>query len=168
MHKEKSDMPYITLKNLDLHYEDTEEGEDLPLLFLHGWGTSGQVWGAQLKECREKHRVVSIDWRGRGRSDRPSTENDLDGVVEDIAELIQRLDLDGAVVIGSSIGAIFATELALRHPEVVTGVVSVDGTAYWASENMDLEMLKGELTKNRPAFLAEWVPNWFSPCTAPL
>ena len=160
-------MPYVSLNHLDLFYEDTEKGDDLPLLFLHGWGTSGRVWGAQLAAFRDEHRVVSLDWRGCGRSDRPSAGNDLNSVVEDLSEAIQILDLHGAVAIGSSIGAIFATELAVRHPEVVSGVVSVDGTAYWASEHMDLETLRGELIEHRAAFIAEWVPQWFGPGTAP-
>ena len=46
-------MPYVSLNHLDLFYEDTQKGDDLPLLFLHGWGTSGRVWGAQLPAFRD-------------------------------------------------------------------------------------------------------------------
>lgn len=148
-----------------MYYED--EGEGQPLLLLHGWGTSGRMWQAQLADLVRDHRVVTVDWRGCGRSDRPARGNTTSDVVTDLAEFVEAVGLRGAVVVGSSIGATFATELALRHPDRVGGVVAVDGPAYWPSEGMTdlVRSLRGDLVADRPGTLSGWVPKWFAPST---
>jgi pimeloyl-ACP methyl ester carboxylesterase len=116
-----ADMPYLEVNDATLYYED--EGAGAPLLFLHGWATSGQVWGAQLPEFVRDHRGLTVDWRGCGRSTRPARGNTINGLIADLVEIIGALHLDRPVVIGSSIGGTFATELAVRHPELITGVI---------------------------------------------
>ncbi|MFD0384991.1 alpha/beta fold hydrolase [Streptomyces stramineus] len=63
-------MPYLDVNDTTLYIED--EGSGPALLFLHGWGTSGRVWGGQLREFVRDHRVVTVDGRGCGRSARPA------------------------------------------------------------------------------------------------
>jgi pimeloyl-ACP methyl ester carboxylesterase len=70
------------------------------------------------------------------------------------------------VVVGSSIGATFATELALAHPELVGGVVAVDGPAYYPSVGMPLDGLVADLRESRPATVAGWVATWYAPGTS--
>ena len=159
-------MPYLNVNDTTLYYEDDGAGQ--PLLFLHGWGTSGRVWSAQQPEFVTDHRVVVVDWRGCGRSDHPAAGNTVDDVVADLAGLIHALDLHRPVVIGSSIGALFATELGLRHPDLIGGVVPVDGPAYWPSQGMDLDAIIASIRADRTGFLARWVPNWFAPGTSPV
>lgn len=154
-------MGYAEVNGTRLHYED--EGTGRPLLFLHGFGTSGRVWGAQLPEFVRDHRVVTVDWRGCGRSDRPASGNDTATVIADLAALIGLLGLDRPVVVGSSMGAVFAVELALRHPELVGGAVSVDGSAHWVSLGFPLGDLLDGLATNRAGTVADWVPGWFRP-----
>ncbi|MGI5336164.1 alpha/beta fold hydrolase [Streptomyces sp. CA-181903] len=159
-------MPYANVNGTTLYYED--EGTGPALLFLHGWGTSGRVWGAQLPAFVPDHRVVTVDWRGCGRSDRPAAGNDIDGVVRDTVELIGTLGLDRPVVVGSSIGAVFALELALRHPGLVAGAVSVDGSAHWPTlEPLPTDLLHG-LREDRAGTVAGWVPGWFGPDASPV
>ncbi|AHH15356.1 alpha/beta hydrolase family protein [Nocardia nova SH22a] len=159
-------MPYLTVNDTQLYYED--QGTGRPLLFLHGWGTSGRVWGAQQADLVREFRVVTLDWRGCGRSARPLSGNTLAGAVADVAEVIRQLNLVRPVVIGSSIGATFATELALAHPELVAGVIAVDGPAYWPGQGMPLAEIIDEMRYRRAEFLSTWVPNWYAPGTAPL
>ncbi|MGW1076683.1 alpha/beta fold hydrolase [Streptomyces sp. NPDC002537] len=159
-------MPYVTVNDTTLYYEDEGEGAGQPLLFLHGWGTSAQVWNAQAAAFVGEHRVVTVDWRGCGRSDRPARGNTLDGVVADLAALIEALGLDRPVVVGSSIGDTFATELAARHPGLVGGIVPVDGPAYWPAQGIPLDGLKENLLRDRAGTVAGWVSAWFAPGTA--
>ncbi|MEU5212882.1 alpha/beta hydrolase [Streptomyces sp. NPDC020742] len=158
-------MPSLDVNDTTLYYED--EGAGPALLLLHGWGTSGQTWGAQLPEFTGDHRVVTVDWRGCGRSARPFRGNTVAGVVGDLAALIGALRLDRPVVVGSSIGATFATELGLRHPESVGGVVAVNGPSYWPSQGMPLAELTDGLRRARAGTVAGWVPEWYAPGTAP-
>jgi non-heme chloroperoxidase len=150
----------IEVDGTTLHYEDTGSGR--ALLFLHGWGTSGRAWDAQRAAFAD-HRVVTLDWRGCGRSGRPADGHTIGGVVDDLVALVARLGLHRPVVVGSSIGAAFATELALAHPDLVGGVVAVDGPAFWPSLGMDVADLRARLAADRAGFLAEWVPRWFGP-----
>lgn len=159
-------MPYLDVPGTTLYYEDEGAGEQ-PLLFLHGWGTSARVWGAQLPEFVRDHRVVTLDWRGCGRSGRPATGNTMAGVLDDLSVLIDALRLVRPVVIGSSLGAAFATELAVRSPELVGGAVAVDGPAYWPSQGIDVARIEHDLRTDRAASIAEWVVNWFAPGTSP-
>jgi non-heme chloroperoxidase len=154
-------MPLVKLNNTNLFYED--HGSGLPLLFLHGWGTSGRVWGAQQVHFTERWRVVTVDWRGCGRSEAASTGNDLDGAIADVEALIAVLGLDRPVLIGSSLGATFAVETALKSPELVSGVVSVDGPGFWPSQGMNLDAVLGGLRTDRAGFVSDWVAHWFGP-----
>jgi pimeloyl-ACP methyl ester carboxylesterase len=156
-------MPLIKVNDTNLYYED--HGSGPALLFLHGWGTSGRVWGAQQVEFADRWRVVTVDWRGCGRSECTSVANDLQGAIEDIEALIAALDLDRPVLIGSSLGAVFAVEMALKSPHLASGVVSVGGPAFWPSQRMDLHPLLDSLRAERAWFGSDWVAHWFAPGT---
>ncbi|MCX4804448.1 alpha/beta fold hydrolase [Streptomyces sp. NPDC058682] len=161
-------MPGLNVNDTTLHYED--EGAGPALLFLHGWGTSGRTWGAQLPEFTRDHRVVTVDWRGCGRSARPVRGNSTAGVVSDLVALIGALRLDRPVVIGSSIGGSFASELALQRPELIAGVVPVGAPGYWPSTKAQAKAqaeLVAALRRDRAGTVAGWVPGWYAPGTAP-
>jgi non-heme chloroperoxidase len=160
-------MPYVKVNDIELYYED--EGTGPSLLFVHGWGTSSWVWNGQLADFVADHRVVTVDWRGCGRSARPSTGNDISTNVDDLAAVIDTLGLGTPVVVGSSIGAVYATELALRHPAKISRIISVDGPGYWPSAGMldKVSAVRRNLVSDRAGTLAAWLPNWFAPGTLP-
>lgn len=160
-------MPYATVNGVMLFHTDT--GAGAPVLFLHGWGTSGRAWDAQVADLSADHRVITVDCRGCGRSEHPSTGNTTRTNVEDILALIEHLDLERPLLVGSSLGATFALETALRAPERVAGVVSVSGPGHWPSQGMAnaLRSLISSLAVDRAATVANWVPKWFGP-TAPV
>ncbi|MGW5717471.1 alpha/beta fold hydrolase [Amycolatopsis sp. NPDC003865] len=159
-------MPYTTVNDTRLYYEDAGTGP--ALLLLHGWGANGRVWQACLPDLVRDHRVITLDWRGCGRSDRPLDGNSVAGVVEDLAAVIETLETQPTVV-GSSIAGVFATELALARPELVDQVVAVDSPGYWPSTGMR-ETVRDLLTKlvdDRFGTVAGWVPGWFGPKASP-
>ncbi|MFF9896423.1 alpha/beta fold hydrolase [Streptomyces longispororuber] len=159
-------MPSLDVNDTTLHYED--EGSGPALLFLHGWGTSGRVWDAQVPDFARDHRVVTVDWRGCGRSARPRWGNTTAGVVADLVALIDALRLDRPVVVGSSIGGTFATELGLLRPELTAGVVPVGAPGYWPSTRpQDQAGLLTRLRRDRVGTVTAWVPGWYAPGTAP-
>lgn len=108
----------------------SDTGTGTPLLLVHGWGGDSRAWEG-LSFAR--HRVVTVDLRGHGRSPvlrhgyRPAD------YAADLAVLIDRLDLGPVVAIGHSMGGQIVAELALEHPELVSAVVAVD-PAYGADE----------------------------------
>ena len=88
-------MPFIeTPAGVEIYYEET--GQGWPLVMLHGWSMSGQVWNFQ-KELADSFRLVIPDLRGHGRSSSPAAGYQMENFVGDVVALFDRLDLTGAV-----------------------------------------------------------------------
>ena len=95
-----------------------------PLLFIHGVGTSGALWHADLAELAVDCRVIVYDRRGYGASSESPRDWKAHG--EDAAALLDTLGATPAVVVGYSGGAMIALDLALRRPELVRALVLLD------------------------------------------
>ena len=156
-------MAYVTVNGTDLYYEDHGAGQ--PVVFLHGWGTSGRVWGAQLPDLIQDHRVLTVDWRGCGRSSRPATGNTIANVARDICEFIDVLGLPAPVLAGSSIAGAFVIEAARADPARLGGIVLVDAGVHYFSQGLDEQMrdLFAALRADRAGTLAAIIPNWYRP-----
>jgi non-heme chloroperoxidase len=89
------------------------------------------------------------------------------GVIDDLSALIGALELRRPIVVGSSLGAAFATELAVRDPELVGGVVAVDGPAYRPSQGIDVARIGRDLSTDRAASVAGWMVRWVAPGASP-
>ncbi|HUB38635.1 MAG TPA: alpha/beta hydrolase [Streptosporangiaceae bacterium] len=156
-------MRYLTVSNsVDLYYEDAGEGP--PVVLIHSWGTSARMWNAQLVDLTSDHRVVTYDWRGCGRSSRPVTGNSIAQNSQDLLELCTALQLRSPVLVGHSVGAIFAIEAALSDPAFVAGVVAIDGPGHWGNAMAHrLPAIRTALDADRAATVAAWVPDWYGP-----
>jgi pimeloyl-ACP methyl ester carboxylesterase len=100
-------------------------GRGRPLLALHGHFCEGRTFTALAAALAPDWRVIALDQRGHGRSDR-TPEYDRDGYVRDAAALLDHLGLDGVVVLGHSLGGVNAYQLAARHPHLVRALVIED------------------------------------------
>jgi pimeloyl-ACP methyl ester carboxylesterase len=113
--------------NLDIAYYD--EGEGDPILLIHGFASNAQKnwfepgWVSALK--RAGRRVVAIDNRGHGQSDKPYDPELYASptMAEDARALLDHLEIARADVMGYSMGARITTFLALKHPERVRSAV---------------------------------------------
>jgi non-heme chloroperoxidase len=87
----------------DLYYK--EWGEGPAILFSHGWPLNADVWDGQMFFlARHGYHVIAHDRRGHGRSSQPSTNNDMDGYADDLAAVIESLQLHDVTLIGHSTG----------------------------------------------------------------
>nr|WP_206442627.1 alpha/beta hydrolase [Streptomyces boncukensis] len=150
-----------------MYYGDQGTGQ--PLVLLHGWGTCGEVWRAQQEEFARDHRVVTVDWRGCGRSGRPAEGNSLAGNAEDVLALANALDLARPVLVGCSAGAAIVLEAARRAPWLIRAVVAVDGPGHWPAERKaeQLRELRQALREDRAGTVRAWVPAWYGPLADP-
>lgn len=98
------------------------QGQGPTLLFIHGATLDHRMWRAQVAELANRFRVITYDVRGYGQSAMPDGEFRH---CEDAAALVDHLGLDRVVVIGHSIGALYALELALTRPDRIVGLVSL-------------------------------------------
>ncbi|MHB8718596.1 MAG: alpha/beta fold hydrolase [Candidatus Dormibacteria bacterium] len=103
------------------------EGGDPPLVALHGLASNARWWDLVAQRLAPRTRVLALDLRGHGRSDRPNSGYDLASVEEDVAAALATLGVGPHVVAGHSWGA----SVALRHAarDGVLGCVCVDGGA---------------------------------------
>lgn len=97
-----------------IFYKDWGTGQ--PILFSHGWPLSGDAWSVQMLFFAEKgYRVIAHDRRGHGRSDQPWNGNNMDQYADDLAELIEKLDLKDVILVGHSTGGGEVAHYIGRH-----------------------------------------------------
>ena len=94
----------ITSDGTEIYEEDWGSGP--VVTFSHGWPLSADAWDGQMHFLAEHgFRVVGHDRRGHGRSSQTSTGNDMDGYADDLATVIEALDLTDATLVGHSMAA---------------------------------------------------------------
>lgn len=108
-----------------IHYE--ERGEGYALLLLHGLGAEHGMWQPQFENFSDTYRVITPDVRGAGRSaELTGWRNLLERQSEDLAALLDRLEVEQAIVCGVSYGGVLAQRFVLDYPERVRALVVVD------------------------------------------
>src|SRR5262245_11155431 len=88
----------LTSDNTALFYRDWGAGK--PLLFLSGWTLNSDMWAYQMEPlCRQGFRCVAYDRRAHGRSSDPARGFDFDTLADDLATLVEKLDLRGLTLV---------------------------------------------------------------------
>ncbi|MBM9478096.1 alpha/beta hydrolase [Nakamurella flavida] len=101
----------------------TDQGTGQPLVFVHGFGGSGDSWRRQVAALSDRFRVITVDLRGHGRSTRSSTPAEYGAFVHDLRALFTELDLRDVTLIGWSMGGHIALKYALDIGDPVTRLV---------------------------------------------
>jgi len=103
-----------TTDNTQLHYKDWGTGQ--PVVFSHGWPLSADAWESQMIFLASHgYRCIAHDRRGHGRSSQPWNGNDMDTYADDLAELLEALNLKGVTLIGHSTGGGEVARYIGRH-----------------------------------------------------
>lgn len=156
----------VTLRGLRFHYRDYG-GHGRPIVLLHGLASNARWWNLVGPLLTDRFRVLALDQRGHGGSDRPDDGYDFVSVVGDLAAFIEELNLDQLIVGGHSWGGNVALEYAATRPEHVGALVLVDGGflelsgrdgATW--ERAEREMAPPDLTHLTPKQLIEGAKRW--------
>ena len=109
-------------------------GEGDPVLLIHGWSLSSEVWDRQIRILAESNRrVLAMDMRGHGKSDAPLGGYDLEHLERDAFAVLDAFDVDRADVIGWSLGGMVALRMASISPDRVRSVVLVASNGVSAS-----------------------------------
>lgn len=106
----------------------TERGDPsgLPVIFLHGFPFSQEMWQGQLEAIPPEFRAIAYDLRGLGRSERGDGQYTIEGHVDDLIALMDRLSIPGAILVGLSMGGYIALRALERNPERILGAVLCD------------------------------------------
>lgn len=103
-----------TKENIQIAYKDLGKGQ--PVIFSHGWPLSADVWDAQIAFLVDKgYRAIAHDRRGHGRSTQVAENNTMDQYADDLAQLIEQLDLKNVILVGHSTGGGEVTRYLGRH-----------------------------------------------------
>lgn len=115
-------MEILEINGHRLSYTDTGSGQ--PLVFVHGVGTSGELWADDLASLAQHCRLIVYDRRGYGASS--ASPRDWHQHRADAEALIEALDAAPAVLVGYSGGSMVALPLALERPDLVSSLVLLD------------------------------------------
>jgi pimeloyl-ACP methyl ester carboxylesterase len=107
----------------------SDEGTGLPIVFLHAFPLNRRMWSPQIPACQDQFRVVAVDLRGHGESDSSAAVESMDDFACDVREVLDRLRIREAVLVGLSMGGYVAFACYRRFAERIVGLVLADTRA---------------------------------------
>jgi pimeloyl-ACP methyl ester carboxylesterase len=113
----------VSLPGAEVSYVEIGEGE--PILFLHGISGCWQNWLENLPHFSRGHRVIALDLPGFGASPMPSWEIDMPAYGRLVHDFCEKLGIEGATVVGNSMGGFVAVEAATTDPARFSRLVLV-------------------------------------------
>lgn len=117
-----SSNPLVRLSVIDISPDSPKR----TFLFVHGFGGQASQWQYQLQEHSLENRVIAVDLRGHGLSDKPASGYDMPSVQTDFKAVIEARKVTGKIVLaGHSFGGAIVTEYAVNHPENVEGLILI-------------------------------------------
>lgn len=134
-----------TVNGTTLHYD--EHGNGRPLLLIHGIGGSGLDWAGVVPRLAHDYRVIAVDVRGFGRSQKPPGPYTPAQWAADLAALLRHIGAAPAVVLGHSMGGVIAQRLLLDYAELfeaailqsTSSQVKEQAAAYWEGQAAEIE-----------------------------
>lgn len=126
-------------------------GVGQPIILLHGTSANHAVWDPVSERLSRAHKVICVDQRGHGRSDKPQTGYRGSDFASDIAMLLDALSIESAVVAGHSLGARNSWVFGALYPERTASVACIDYTPWVANE--PLEALATRVSSGNQEFI---------------
>ncbi len=119
-------MATAKVNGLEIAFRDV--GEGFPVVLVHGYTGNSRNWALTAPVLGERFRVISMDLRGHGLSEKPAREEDhtYSQMAEDVYQLLVHLGVEEAYVVGHSMGGRVVQEVVLGHPEMFGALVLVD------------------------------------------
>jgi len=164
-------MPYIAAQDgTQLYYKDW--GDGAPVVLIHGWPLNADMWESQAPFLANQGlRVISYDRRGFGRSDQPWDGYDYDTLADDLASIMDKLDLKDATLVGFSMGGGEVARYLGKHgsARVARAVLISAVTPFMLNtddnpEGVDQSVFDGMylgIQKDRAQFFMDFAPNFY-------
>lgn len=114
--------PPLHLSAIDIHPDHSNRA----MVFLHGFGGNARQWIYQLQAFSDNNRVIAVDQRGHGQSDKPGGEYFMPVLIADVLAVLDTFGVNEKIVIvGHSFGGAIATEFTVRYPERVERLILI-------------------------------------------
>jgi pimeloyl-ACP methyl ester carboxylesterase len=135
-----------------LAYEEAGNG-DPPILLVHGWCCDHTYFLPQFEYFCPNHRVVAVDLRGHGQSDKPHQNYTMAAFADDLAWFCGQTNVKKPVVIGHSMGGLIATQLAAQSPDLPSAIIAIDTPLLPSQEQLNrwksvVESLRGPTNRD--------------------
>jgi len=142
-------MPYCEVaSDVSLYYEDFGSGP--PVVFTAAGSLTHKMWEGQVAALASQYRTITYDWRGTGESDKPRAGYTPDTLASDLCNLVERLDLAPAVLVGHGIGSHVTLLAAAARPDLTRGIVLASAAPWFGG---DLDGVSAGLSRDFIAFL---------------
>lgn len=141
----------IELADGKMHYQSLGTGS--PVVLLHSMASSLRSWAKVIEPLAQKHAVYAVDTMGQGDSDKPRRNYSIEDYASSVVEFMKAKGITKATVIGNSVGALFAIQIAAANPEMVDKLVLV-GSPCRETEQERMEAM----TTSRASHDANGVP----------
>jgi pimeloyl-ACP methyl ester carboxylesterase len=125
-------------------------GEGPAIVFVHGLSGSWPNWLEQLPVFARDHRVIAMDLPGFGHSPMPREKITISAYARILDELLEKLGVDAAMVVGNSMGGFVSTELAIAFPQRVERLVLVSAAGISTYRHRDVERIEPYLRRLAP------------------
>jgi len=112
---------FADVNGIKICYDIHGDGE--PILLIHGYSDRKEHWRAQLDTLSEEFKVIRMDNRTAGKSDRPKGEYSMEVYASDVAELMNFLNIERAHIMGHSMGGMIAQNFAILYPKKVNKLI---------------------------------------------
>ena len=151
---------FVDVNGIRLYYKEAGTGD--PILFLHGGlGTSDAHFQHQFAAFAKKHKIITLDTRGHGRSEFDEKKFTFELFADDTYDFLEALEIDSVNIVGFSDGGITGTIMAIQHPKKVKNLVIIgtntvpDTTAIFAADiewvkNMDVKQMADQVKSSFP------------------
>jgi pimeloyl-ACP methyl ester carboxylesterase len=142
-------------------------GKEEPAILFFSWTSSSQLWIPQITYFSQKYKVVTFDMRGTGESDKPSGKYTADVHVEDLKSIIDDLQVENLVIVGSHYGGKIAVKYVTQYPENISKLVLVGFNPEPFIEHCDKKKFEKyrEMAMNSPSWFVNgyWVTSFPDP-----
>lgn len=161
-----------TTKNDDVTLFVQDWGQGKPIVLIHGWPLSSEMWEYQARSLVEKgFRVISYDRRGFGKSSKPFNGYSYDYLASDLNDLMTQLELQDATLVGFSMGGgeiarylsrygSGRVEKAILVSSIVPYMLETDENPHGISEEF-FDGMQSKIKEDRPLFIAEFAKDFY-------
>jgi N-formylmaleamate deformylase len=165
---------YVVANDIKVHF--TRTGYEKPLIVaVHGITDNGLCWSKVARNLNDSYDLLMVDARGHGLTEAPSWGYDLQTYMEDLKDVIDKLDLKKPILLGHSLGAVTVTMLAARYPGMTRAIILEDpvGLEYQETkpDTAFINQRRSEIVQRKKMTLTELVqlgktevhPEWQDP-----
>ncbi len=157
-----------TVNGNELYWVDVGQRDAMPMVLIHGFPFSHEMWEPQIEFLKERFRVIAYDLRGHGKSGVGDGQYMLEFFVDDLVALLDYLKIKRAVLCGLSMGGYIALRAVERNPERVVGMILADTQARADSNEAKLKRaaaIKSVKVNGVGAYADSFVKSVFTPET---